>query len=189
MPHVMLSESARAALASGADLETLPYQNVETDEAEEPKLEEETATAELSDDAVETETNLEAQADVPAPAQVSELTTYLQGEIKARDERIETLLVELASEKSTVKTLSAVESQLKPIAVAACQRMQVALGQSPGKLEDLSTQALAERYDELQSDFNARFKAGQTAETETEESRAGRPVDPRAARLSLVHGN
>lgn len=184
---IVLSESARAALASGAALEELPHAEVEDEVQEEAALSAEAQQPDVPSEDQETE---EPEAAIEAAASSgSELTTYLQSEIKTRDSRIETLLVELASEKAQVKTLSAVEEQLKPIAIAACKRMSVALGGAAGKLDGLSTSALVDRYNELETEFNARFKVGQSAQTETEHSQSQRAVDPSVARLQLVQGS
>jgi hypothetical protein len=67
--------------------------------------------------------------------------------------------------------------------------MSVALGAPAGKLDALSTSALVDRYAELETEFNGRFKVGATAQTETEHTQGQRQLDPGVARLSLVQGN
>jgi len=114
------------------------------------------------------------------------LADYLQAQIDKRDTRIESLLVEQAEAKQQLASLKNVEELLKPIAIEACQRMQVALGQPAGKFEGLSASAVAEHHSALLSDFNERFRVGQVSENRQETSQEIR--NPLQERLALVQG-
>jgi hypothetical protein len=68
----------------------------------------------------------------------------------------------------------------------ATNRMQVALGQAPTKLEGMSATVLAETYASTKAEFNDRFKVGRTSLEATEETRT--PRDKGLDRLQLVSG-
>jgi hypothetical protein len=81
-------------------------------------------------------------------------------------------------------SLSTVESQLAPIAVAAIHRLQVGLGQTPTQLEGLPAATLATQYEATWKQFCKSMPVGRQALSEDEASR--KPVDLGEQRLSLV---
>ena len=186
---ILLSESARAALQAGAALPDLK------DEGDNVAFSQEQAPAATLSDSQETAAEAsdkptEKPAEQPATELKAEagdtLVTFLQTSLKERDEKIELLSKDKFKLETKLETLTEVEGQLRPIAVQACQRMQVALGQTQSSFEGFTTAALAGEYSSLQTAFNERYPAGrqsvseQKTETETK--------DPMTARLELIHG-
>ena len=186
---ILLSESARAALQAGAALPDLK------DEGDNAALSQEQAPAATLSDSQETAAEAsdkptEKPAEQPATELKAEagdtLVTFLQASLKERDEKLELLSKDKFKIETKLETLTEVEGQLRPIAVQACQRMQVALGQTQSSFEGFTTAALAGEYSSLQKAFNERYPAGrqsvseQKTETETK--------DPMTARLKLIHG-
>lgn len=114
------------------------------------------------------------------------LAQYLQSQLDKREERIESLLIELADAKREATSLKGAEDLLKPIAVEACQRMQVALGQPAGSFENVSAAALVDQHSALMSDFNQRFQVGQVSENRQETSQEVR--NPFQERLAILQG-
>ena len=138
------------------------------------------------DEAQASDVSTELSEAKPAEKTDAGFTSYLQAQLDKRDERIESLLLDQAETKQKLSSLKAVEELLKPIAIEACQRMQVALGQPAGKLEGLSATAVADQHAALLSDFNERFRVGQLSENRQETSQEIR--NPLQERLALVQG-
>jgi ClpP class serine protease len=186
--HYVLTDAAKAAIQMGADPETVGAQVLESDEAA-PAALNEAATGEIA-----LEENAPAPETEAAPESVQAnaggtgdtLVTYLQGQLEKRDQRIETLLSEVNQHKAEATRLAGVEESLGPLVAEATNRMQVALGQAPTKLEGMSATVLAETYASTKAEFNDRFKVGRTSLEATEETRT--PRDKGLDRLQLVSG-
>jgi signal peptide peptidase SppA len=185
---LFLSESARAALQAGAELAALSEQPTEP------------ATEQPVTDAVEPQGEVEAKAETPTEteaetatgtelkSEVSDtLTAYLQQSLKEKEGKIELLTKEKIKLEDKLESLQTVEQSLKPIAIQACQRMQVALGQNQSSFDGFSTEAIKAEYKTLQTAFNERYPAGKQSISETEESQAP-ATNSLTSRLELIHG-
>lgn len=165
--QVLLSDEARAQLASGAPLEAVAHTVAET---ETDKVEE----AEVKTEAEEIEGKVEETLE--AKHESGNLSEFLQARLDARESELMELKVQKTQMETQLTALKDVESTLQPIAVEAINRLQIALGQSPSNLKGLPAASLAEQYAALKDDFNKRFKAGPVAQGASDESREGRSL-------------
>jgi signal peptide peptidase SppA len=190
---ILLSESARAALQAGAQLSNLNDEGADASTGAE-----QAPAAALSSQETSTKAPTEASekpAEKPAEQPQAELkaevgdtlTAFLQASLKERDEKIESLAKDKFKLETKLESLTEVESQLRPIAVQACQRMQVALGQTQSSFDGFTTAALAGEYSSLQAAFNERYPAGRQSVSEQKSETTAE--DPAVARLRLVQGS
>lgn len=190
---IVLTESAKAALASGAALTDV---HGNEDLIEETQTQEGESTDAQAQGGEETGAAQEAAAQAAQPAEKAaqtpvekgepSLASYLQETVAKQSERIETLLTELNATKTALANVSGVEAALRPVAAEAIEKLQVALGQTPSKTEGMSASALAQMYAGLRDDLNARYPTGRRSLESSDESK--KPKDIREARLMMVDG-
>jgi len=189
---LFLSESARAALQAGAELTALSDEQP-ADTADTAATSEKQVT-----DAAESQAEVKAKAETPTEGEAEKatelkseqgdtLTAYLQQSLKEKEEKVDLLTREKIKLEDKLESLQTVEQALKPIAIQACQRMQVALGQNQSSFEGFSTEAIKAEYKTLQTAFNERYPAGKQSVSETEESQAP-ATNSLTSRLELIHG-
>jgi len=171
--QVLLSDEARAQLASGAPLEAVAH-TVSQEEAETDKVEETETEVEVETEAEEIKAKVEETLE--AKPESDNLAEFLQARLDARESELMELRVQKTQMETQLTALKDVESTLQPIAVEAINRLQIALGQSPSNLKGLPAASLAEQYAALKDDFNKRFKAGPVAQGASDESREGRSL-------------
>ena len=182
---LFLSESARAALQAGAELTALSEQPVEQ---ETPQVTDEPQGEVEAKAETQTETKEETATGTELKSEVSDtLTAYLQQSLKEKEEKVDLLTREKIKLEDKLESLQNVEQSLKPIAIQACQRMQVALGQSQSSFDGFSTEAIQAEYKTLQTAFNERYPAGKQSISEMEESQAP-ATNSLTSRLELIHG-
>ena len=192
---IVLTDSAKAALASGAALADVmatvdPNLTAEGDDtgtqdgpAATP-IDPETDT----DAGVQASDVADASGSDAAPAPASDgLTAYLQATVDKQSARIESLLSELNSTKTELAELKGIESVLRPVVVTAVQKLQVAVGQKPTKHEGVSATALADYYGSLMDELNERIPTGRRSLETTDDSRQ-QNEDFRVTRLRSVDG-
>ena len=168
--QVLLSDEARAQLASGAPLEAVAHTLAETETEIETGEAEETPVETKEPDTSGTETKAEEKTEK------GNLAEFLQARLEARESEMMELKVQKTQMETQLTALKDVESTLQPIAVEAINRLQIALGQSPSNMKGLPAASLAEQYAALKDDFNKRFKAGPVAQGASDESREGRSL-------------
>lgn len=109
-----------------------------------------------------------AAAATPAPAaqsgEGSAVVAELLKEVREANSSLAKLQVQLAESQSATMKMQASHDKLVKIAVAATQRMQVALGGSPMKMDGLDASVVVDQYHQVLSQFNSKFKVGAVAE-------------------------
>jgi len=101
------------------------------------------------------------------PAQAADMAAVLQLSEKLSTAGVEMgkLQAENASMKEKLETIQAGTSGLRRVAMSAVNRMEVAMGFQPSKVEDFdSDSTIVSKFNKLESDFNGRFKPGAKAE-------------------------
>lgn len=148
----VLDETALAAAASGAVVETEEVtteagaeENVENTETEAPE-----AGAEVAP---------EGDASNAAPAPSMDMSSFMVT-LQEQATKIAKLEANLETAETTIASLEAAEASLKPIAVSATNRLQIALGQAPTDLASLSASAIADMHAKTNKDFEASFSIG-----------------------------
>lgn len=97
-------------------------------------------------------------ADMSAIMQLTEKLTLASAEMGK-------LQAENAAVKEKLETIQAGTSGLRRVAMSAVNRMEVAMGYQPSKVEDFdSDSTIVSKFNKLESDFNGRFKPGAKAE-------------------------
>jgi hypothetical protein len=86
-------------------------------------------------------------------------------------DKVTTLTTEVATLRAQLATVTqerdrykSTESALSRIAITAINKMQVSLGQSASKLDDLDVSVVLEQYNRTYALFNQRFRVGATAQ-------------------------
>ncbi|WP_422451852.1 signal peptide peptidase SppA [Endozoicomonas sp. ALC066] len=164
MTKKVITEKAQAALASGVteeqvlqDNELAPEVAEETLEATETEQTEGQQEVSESSESVEVE---EAEEGVKADAFATQLAS-----ITKENAKLELQVESLEQQLSGIKTT---QSSLMEIAVAATQKMQIALGSSPADMDKLDASTVVSMYHDAQEKFNSRFPVGAKAEVPTD---------------------
>ena len=189
---IVLSESARAALAAGA---TLPEPEL-TDQQADPQLSDEPvkkpaeSSAQPSESTpAEPNTELKAEAsDEPqaAPEAADSLSAFLKESLKEKESQISLLTKENLKLEDKVEKLSNVESALRPIVVHSCQKLQVALSQPASDFGGFDISMLAKTHKDLLKAFEERYPGLQLTENDVDLTQNVK--DPAISRLELIHG-
>lgn len=165
MTKKVITKQAQAALASGVteeqvlqDNELAPEVTDETLEAAEAK---ETAEGQKVDDskaaeAVEKVENEKPAEDVSAGVFATQLSALTK-----ENARLEIKIEDLEQKLSGMKSS---QTSLMEIAVAATQKMQIAMGSSPADMSKLDASTVINMYNDAQEKFMARFPVGAKAE-------------------------
>lgn len=152
---VLNSDAELAAAQMGANVETTPVveepeAGATTDpEAADTPTEPEAGTAPTEPEAAETPTEPEAAAVNP-----------FAEEFKAQTKEIAKLEVKVEGLESKIATAEAAEAALKPIALAAVERLQIALGQTPSDMSAMSASAIADMFAKTDKTFSETFSTG-----------------------------
>ena len=157
----VLDEAALAAAASGA---IVAAEEVEEEEGAETPTEEENTEGTEGGEDESGEGSEEASSTPVGDASMSSMLSELRAELKDTvklnaklEVKVEALTEELASAKLSS---SNVEAALKPIAIQAINRLQVALGQTPTDIGSLSASAIADMFASVDKTFNEAFSIG-----------------------------
>ena len=120
-------------------------------------------------------------------ADTSSLVSFLKSELKEARADLAAKDAELTSLKTTASADSASVAALKPIAIEATQRMQVAMGQPVVAMEGFTPDAVCQQYNPIKEAFNARFKVGKQS-LGADASAAEKPADgvTAAKKLGIV---
>lgn len=163
---------AQAAVAAGADLNSVPHTVIDEEEDDAPET-------------PETQTEMAAAPAAQEPeAHQTDLLDYLHRELSATKDEVDRLKIDLALLGREKEQLANIGDILSPIAIEAIQRMQVALRQSPAKLTGMSATVLAEQYAETKKEFERVMPVGVRAQSGHDDSRE--PLDVGEQRLFLV---
>lgn len=115
------------------------------------------------------------------------LVDYLKEQMAALQGTVTAQAAELAETRRSLDAALAAEVSLRPIAVEAIQRLQIALGARPMPLEGLPAATLVEQYAASKAEFEQWFKAGQRTVTTSDPSAAGKTLVEQ--RLALVQNH
>lgn len=157
----MRDSQARAQLAAGVALDTLPHE-----EAAEPEAAEETEA--VTTEAAETqegEALPEAEdTTLEQTGEATSLVAYLRDEVTELREKYVTSQAALAKADQALADAQTAIEDLRPMAAEFIQIRQVSLGHAPDNdLDNLPTRALADKFASLSTEFNTRFKVGRTS--------------------------
>lgn len=110
------------------------------------------------------------------------LTAYLQDKVASLETK--TIELTLRAEKAEAKLAESqgLDDLLRPIVVEATQRLQVALGQTPGTFTEVPSRALAASYRATLEEFEKRFQPGRRSMQAQDDSRQPKSL----AELRLV---
>lgn len=176
MKKKVLTEAGKAALESGVpesdllnDPKMFEVVDEETTNSEVTESSEEESTEEESTETEEEETTSEeeeeeTQVSLGNQAGIVQLATQL-AEASAE---VATLKVNLRTAEAERDEAVSAEAGLVKIAIAAVNRMQIAMGAAPTKLEGMSASAVIDQYNRSYTQFNQRYKVGSTAQVPEE---------------------
>ncbi len=162
---VLSSEAKLAAAQMGAQVEG---------EEQDPKLEGETTEEEETTEGEE-ETGSEEEttegdtSNNPAAPEAS--VNPFAAEFKTLTKDNAKLELQVEGLEKDVTSANAAADALKPIAVAAVNRMQIALGQTPSDLSSMSASAIADMFTKTDATFNETFSVGGPRSAAMQENR------------------
>lgn len=126
----------------------------------------------------------------PAPAAPSaDVVTFLQGQLSSAQAQVVDLTVKLRDAEASASTAAGVMASLRSIVAASVDRLQVALGQTPGAAASLDDSTLLAMHATLRGEFEKKFKAGGVAAVApagSSESRAGAEDPVRRRRMNAT---
>lgn len=109
----------------------------------------------------------DGSAPAPAPAQASqgnsEVVAYLQGQLAEAQGKLVDLTIKFRDLEASAQAAQGAMATMRSIVVASVDRLQVALGQTPGASASLDDAALLAMHTALRADFEKKFKAGGVA--------------------------
>lgn len=162
----VLSEAELAAKQMGADVSL----EEETEETTEEQSTEET-TDETEETTEETTEDDETEASDNPTDTTEASTNSFSAELKALLKENAQLEVKVETLESKLSTAEASAEALKPIAIAAVNRMQIALGQTPTDITSLNASAIADLFASTDKTFNETFSVGGPRSSAIAESR------------------
>lgn len=126
----------------------------------------------------------------PAPAAPSaDVVAFLQGQLSTAQAQVVDLTVKLRDAEASASTTAGVMASLRSIVATSVDRLQIALGQTPGAAASLDDSALLAMHASLRGEFEKKFKAGGVAAVApagSSESRAGAEDPVRRRRMNAT---
>lgn len=173
----VLTEAAVAAIASGADEQEVlnkdgMLEEVSEEEGKDVTVEAETSAGEPEADAKAEKVEAAAPATSEGTAPQSDhsaLIDKLFAKVSDLTTEVATLTAKLALSEQACQAYQSTEKSLSKIAVQAINRMQVALGGVPMRLDTSDAATILEQYNRVYSAFNDKYKVGAQAEVATEQ--------------------
>ena len=155
----VLNEQELAAIAAGAEVA------VEETEEEEVENSEETTTDTTEDSTDETteeqEETEEASTKAPsANASVDTTSASLSAELKDAIKLNAKLEIQLEAAVKEKEAAQAAVTLLKPVVVQAVHNLQIALGQTPSDISDLSAESLVNMHTSARETFSGQYSVG-----------------------------
>jgi signal peptide peptidase SppA len=98
----------------------------------------------------------------------SKVVDSLMTKVSSLQDDIADLKIEVKETKRDLAAAKAADSGLRKVAAVACQRMQIALGQTASAKEDSSGEALVDLFNSLNTQFCEQFKIGAQAQVPTQ---------------------
>lgn len=169
---VLSSEAQLAAAQMGAEVEG-EEQEPETVEGEEqePETTEEEETTEGEEEEETPEGDASTTPNTP-DASVNPFAAEFKTLTK-ENAKLEVQVEELQGKVTAAEaSTEAVTEALKPIAIAAVNRMQIALGQTPTDLASMSASAIADMFASTDKTFNETFSVGGPRSAAMQENRS-----------------
>ena len=201
----VLSEQGRAAIAAGVpeatvladeSLTTLVAEGAAEggDKPAETQTTEKTPEQIAAEQAAASPTAAPAATQAPAASESASVVAQLMKEIRDSNTAMAALQVQLAEAVSAKTKMEVSHEKLVKIAVASIQRMQVAIGGSPVKMEGMDASVVVDQYHQVLSQFNSKFKVGASAEVPGNSntgpvaaaSTASSPVETSAQKLTKI---
>lgn len=182
MKKKVLTEAGKAALESGVPKSEL-LDNPEMFEVVDEEAAEQEVSATAEETTSEEETSDEDASDEEPKVEEPAAKPSVGGDLMTLVSQISTLSSEKASLEHRLQRAEAErddaksnEQALVKIAAAAVNRMNVALGAAPMKLEGMAAATVIDQYNRTYSQFNSKYKVGATAQVAEEEDLNG-PAD------------
>ena len=100
----------------------------------------------------------------PAPAASNtDVVAFLQGQLSTAQAQVVDLTVKLRDAEASASTTAGVMASLRSIVATSVDRLQIALGQTPGAAASMDDSALLATHATLRTEFEKKFKAGGVA--------------------------
>ncbi|QZI91823.1 putative Signal peptide peptidase [Vibrio phage 51E28.1] len=170
---VLSSEAKLAAAQMGAEVE-----GEELDpKAEEQETEEEETAGTEGDETTEGTEGEEEEEETPEgeasnnPATPEASVNPFAAEFKTLTKDNAKLELQVEGLEKDVTSANAAADALKPIAIAAVNRMQIALGQTPTDLSSMNASAIADMFTKTDATFNETFSVGGPRSAAMQENR------------------
>lgn len=151
---VLKSDAELAAAQMGAQVESTPAPEAEP---EAPEADAGTPEAEADAGTPEGSETPEANAEPEAPQ--ASVNPFAE-EFKTLTKDNAKLEVKVEGLETQLNAAAAAEAALKPIALAAVSRLQIALGQTPTDMSSMSASAIADMFAKADATFSETFSTG-----------------------------
>lgn len=171
--NVVLSDQMVAQLMSGV---AVPGVALSEPETEAPGTED-TVPVETPDAALS-----EAETPVAVEAKDPGLTAYLSEKVATLEGKLLELALKAEKAEAALAEAKGLEEMLRPVAIEATQRLQVALGQTPQPFTDIPSRTVAGVYRETLTLLEKRLPSGRQSVQGQDETRQARSL----AELRLV---